>query len=32
LKENRWLPWVENDSDYAGIFGREFDKIQMTIN
>ena len=26
-----YLPWVKGDSDYAGIFGRNIDKLQMTV-
>ncbi len=26
-----YLPWVEGDSDYAGIFGRGIDKVQMIV-
>lgn len=31
LKENRWLPWVEDDTDYAGNIGQEFDAVQMQL-
>lgn len=26
-----YLPWVKGDSDYAGIFGRNIDKLQMIV-
>jgi murein DD-endopeptidase MepM/ murein hydrolase activator NlpD len=26
-----YLPWVKGDSDYAGIFGRGIDKVQMIV-
>ena len=32
LKEKRWLPWVENYSDYAGNLGVEIDAVQMQLN
>ena len=31
LKENRWLPWVENDTDYAGNKGEVIDAVQMQL-
>jgi len=31
LKEKRWLPWVENDADYAGNKGETIDAVQMQL-
>lgn len=31
LDENRWLPWVENDADYAGNKGETIDAVQMQL-
>lgn len=31
LKEKRWLPWVENDEDYAGNLGTAIDAVQMNL-
>ena len=31
LDENRWLPWVENDADYAGNKGEAIDAVQMHL-
>ncbi|MBQ7038219.1 MAG: M23 family metallopeptidase [Clostridia bacterium] len=31
LKEKRWLPWVENDADYAGNKGEQIDAVQMQL-
>lgn len=27
----RWLPWVEDYQDYAGIYGRNIDAVQMEL-
>ena len=29
--DKRWLPWVQNDSDYAGNIGEEIDAVQMQL-
>lgn len=29
--KNRWLPWVTDKSDYAGILGTQADGLQMTL-
>ena len=26
-----YLAWVYNDSDYAGIYGKNFDKLQIYV-
>lgn len=31
LGEKRWLPWVENDTDYAGNLGQAIDAVQMEL-
>lgn len=31
LKENRWLPWVDNYKDYAGNKGKVIDGIQIDL-
>ena len=31
IHSNSYLPWVEGLTDYAGIFGREIDKIQIEV-
>lgn len=31
LKSQRWLPWVENDTDYAGNYGEAIDAVQMLL-
>ncbi len=31
LKDQRWLPWVENDDDYAGNKGEAIDAVQMQL-
>ncbi len=31
LKDRRWLPWVENDADYAGNKGEAIDAVQMQL-
>ena len=30
-RDNRWLPWVENDTDYAGNIGEEIDAVQAQL-
>ena len=30
--DGRWLPWVQNDSDYAGNLGEEIDAVQMVLD
>ncbi len=27
-----YLPWVKNTEDYAGVYGRQIDKVQICIN
>ncbi len=29
--DDRWLPWVENDADYAGNYGESIDAVQMQL-
>lgn len=29
--DGRWLPWVQNDSDYAGNIGEPIDAVQMVL-
>ena len=29
--DGRWLPWVQNDSDYAGNLGETIDAVQMVL-
>lgn len=29
--DDRWLPWVENDTDYAGNYGEPIDAVQMQL-
>ena len=29
--DGRWLPWVQNDSDYAGNIGEAIDAVQMVL-
>lgn len=31
LKENRWLPWVEDYEDYAGNKGKAIDAVQIEL-
>ncbi len=31
LKGKQWLPWVENDNDWAGVRGKEIDGVQMEL-
>ena len=31
LQDDRWLPWVENDADYAGNKGEQIDAVQMQL-
>ncbi len=31
LKDQRWLPWVTNDADYAGNKGAAIDAVQMQL-
>lgn len=31
LRDNRWLPWVENDADYAGNTDEAIDAVQMQL-
>ena len=31
LKEKRWLPWVTDNTDYAGNYGQAIDAVQMEL-
>lgn len=31
VNSTSYLPWVKGDSDYAGVFGRGIDKVQMVV-
>ena len=31
LKEKRWLPWVTDNTDYAGNYGEQIDAVQMQL-
>ena len=31
LLGKNWLPWVENDADYAGVRGKAIDAVQMQL-